>query len=231
MAESVALTQPAALTDQMGMVLDTLRARDARAWPRFVPMRTRERSHRKSDSAPRATLLPWLHHNPGRITAFLSPQIEIFWVGLESRPVDGALRHGVHPRARDWAACAFNCSIGVRGKASPAAGTWSSRQRLPNLDLSAGGASLRPADARPRASRHYRRRNGRLHRQRDEPGSRQSPRPGRFVQALGPDRVEEYLALLTTDGPLFPVGDSAAAAPGAGPARGWRVTMMGPRAS
>jgi hypothetical protein len=27
------------------------------------------------------------------------------------------------------------------------------------------------------------------------------------VQALRPERVEEYLALLTTDGPLVPVGE------------------------
>jgi hypothetical protein len=32
-----------------------------------------------------------------------------------------------------------------------------------------------------------------------------------FVQALRPDRVEQYLALLTTDGPLVPDGDVAAA--------------------
>jgi hypothetical protein len=29
-----------------------------------------------------------------------------------------------------------------------------------------------------------------------------------FVQALKSDRVEQYLALLTTDGPLVPLGDS-----------------------
>jgi hypothetical protein len=31
-----------------------------------------------------------------------------------------------------------------------------------------------------------------------------------FVQGLQSDRVEEYLALLTTDGPLVPMGDSPA---------------------
>ncbi len=31
-----------------------------------------------------------------------------------------------------------------------------------------------------------------------------------FVQSLRPDRVEQYLALLTTDGPLVPLGDSPA---------------------
>ena len=30
-----------------------------------------------------------------------------------------------------------------------------------------------------------------------------------FVQALRPERVEQYLALLTTDGPLVPVGEAA----------------------
>jgi len=40
--------------------------------------------------------------------------------------------------------------------------------------------------------------------------------PVEFVQALGSDRVEQYLGLLTTDGPLFPVGESSAAVAGAG---------------
>ena len=36
-----------------------------------------------------------------------------------------------------------------------------------------------------------------------------------FVQALRAERVEQYLALLTTDGPLVPVGE-AAGTPSAG---------------
>jgi hypothetical protein len=34
--------------------------------------------------------------------------------------------------------------------------------------------------------------------------------PAEFVQALRPEHLEQYLALLTTDGPLVPAGAAAA---------------------
>jgi hypothetical protein len=40
--------------------------------------------------------------------------------------------------------------------------------------------------------------------------------PVEFVQALGADRVEQYLALLTTDGPLRAVAEDAPSSAGAG---------------
>ncbi len=220
MTESVALTQPAALTDQgLGMVLDTLRNGRARLAAIGTDADARALASEIGLGPARSTLLPWLvAHDPGRITAFLSP-IEIFWAGLESRPVDGALQAWGSPAGprlgclcvqlldrRPWETFAGRWNLGVLASSFP-----DLNLRLVELlsDLRMPGPVLRAVlaaatvDFTDNATSR-------------DPDDRRGP--VEFVQALGPDRVEEYLALLTTDGPLFPVGDSAAA-PGTGPAR------------
>src|SRR5205823_8036749 len=47
-----------------------------------------------------------------------------------------------------------------------------------------------------------------------------------FVQALGPERLEQYLALLTTDGPLVPVRETMGRTAHPGVSRGWRLLKM-----
>ena len=189
------------------MVLETLRKGRARLAAIRTDADARALASEIGLGPARSTLLPWLvAHDPGRITAFLSP-IEIFWVGLESRPVDGALQAWGSPAGpRLGCLCV---QLLDRRPWETFAGRWNlrrSRQQLPRSQSPAGGAPLRPADARPRAPRRTRRRNGRLHRQRDEPGSRRSPRSGR-IRAGAWTRSRRRISRLADNGwPSLPGG-------------------------
>jgi hypothetical protein len=218
MTESVALTQPAALSDAgVGIVLETLGKGRARIGAVRTDADARALAAEIGLGPARTTLLPWLvTHDPGRITAFLSP-VEIFWVGLESRPVDGVLQawgSAAGPRLgclcvqlldrRPWETFAGRWNLGVLASSFP-----DLNLRLVEVlsDLHMPAPVLRAVlaaatvDFTDNATSR-------------DPDDRRGP--VEFVQALGPDRVEQYLALLTTDGPLFPVGDSSGAAAGAG---------------
>lgn len=155
-------------------------------------------------------------HDPARITAFLSP-VEILWVGLETRPVDGALQawgSSAAPRLgclcvqmldrRPWETFAGRWNLGVLASNFPDLNLrlveLLAELQMPAAVLPAVLASA-TVDFTDNAT------------SRDPDDCRG---PVEFVQALGPDRVEQYLGLLTTDGPLFPVGDASAAPAGPG---------------
>ena len=218
MTESVALTQPAALTDAgLRVVLETLRKGRGRLDGIRTDADARALAAEIGLGPARTTLLPWLvTHDPARITAFLSP-VEILWVGLETRPVDGALQawgSSAAPRLgclcvqvldrRPWETFAGRWNLGVLASNFPDLNLrlveLLAELQMPAAVLPAVLASA-TVDFTDNAT------------SRDPDDCRG---PVEFVQALGPDRVEQYLGLLTTDGPLFPVGDASAAPAGAG---------------
>ncbi len=158
----------------------------------------------------RRTLLPWvIAHEPERAAAFLSPS-ELLWVGIGTTRVEPALdswgapgepRIGclclrlTHPQAVDNLAGRW--SFGMLASAFP-----DLNLRLAELltELNMPAALLGPVLTS--ATLDFV----------DTAVSRdQDDRRGlvEFVQALGVARVEQYLALLTTDGPLVPIADGA----------------------
>jgi hypothetical protein len=159
----------------------------------------------------RRTLLPWVVvHQPERVAAFLSPS-ELFWLGLEKRPIDVRLHAWGAPGGprlgclclqlidrRPWETLAGRWTSGIFASAFPdlnlrlAELLTELRMPAPLLGPVLGPATLDFINTA--TSRDQDDRRGLVE----------------FVQALGPDRVEQYLALLTTDGPLVPIGEAAA---------------------
>lgn len=216
MTQAVALTEPAALTEaDRDRVVETLRkGRD-----RLAAVRTPAAAAAVADEirlAPaRRTLLPWVAaHDPWRLAAFLSP-IELLWLGLEQRPVDAGLQAWggpAEPRLgclcvqlldrRPWETIAGRWNRGLLASGFP-----DLNLRLAELllELQMPAPLLSPVLAAATID-FIENATSR------DPDDRRGP--VEFVQALGTDRVEQYLALLTTDGPLVPVGDGPG--PGAG---------------
>jgi hypothetical protein len=224
MTEVVALVEPAALTElDRDSVVDTVR--NGRI--RLAAVRTHTDAAAVADEirlAPsRRTLMPWIAaHDPARLPAFLSP-IELFWLGLDAKPVDARLHPWggpAEPRLgclcvqmldrRPWETFAGRWHLGFL-----ASGLSDLNLRLAELlsELKMPAPLLAPVlaaatvDFTENATSR-------------DPDDRRGPIE--FVQALGVDRVEQYLALLTTDGPLVPVaaeGGEAAAAGTSGASR------------
>lgn len=164
-------------------------------------------------SATRQSLLPWIaEHEPARLPTVLSPG-ELLWLGLDGRAID--------PRWQAWGApaesrlgclCtqlldrrpfetfAFRWGTGIFASAFP-----DLNLRLAELllDLRMPAALLGPVLGA--ATLDFI--NGALPRNQDDRRALVE-----FVQELTTDRVEQYLALLTTDGPLVPFDGGAAAA-------------------
>src|SRR5262249_12621249 len=156
------------------------------------------------------TLLPWVvGHDPERLSAFLSPS-ELLWVGLGAKQADDRLDAWgtlASPRVgcvclqmidrRPWEDRAGRWHAGVLASEFP-----DLNLRLAELlaDLHMPPALLAPILA-PATLDLVNTANSRD----------QDDRRGLldFVDALRVERVEEYLALLTTDGPLVPVGEAA----------------------
>jgi hypothetical protein len=209
--EGVALVEPDAFDEQGRLlVLDTLRKGRARLASIRTDAEAKALAAEIGLGPARISLLPWIaSHDPGRLAAFLSP-VEILWLGLESRPVDRMLQAWGAPAGprlgclcvqlldrRPWESFAGRWNLGVLASGFP-----DLNLRLVELlsDLQMPAPLLGPVlaaatiDFTENATSR-------------DPDDRRGP--VEFVQALKADRVEQYLALLTTDGPLFPVGDAA----------------------
>jgi hypothetical protein len=218
MTEAVALAAPAALMEpDRDSVVDTLR--NGRI--RLAAVRTHTEAAAIADEirlAPsRRTLMPWIAaHDPARLPAFLSP-IELFWLGLDAKPVDARLHPWggpAEPRLgclcvqmldrRPWETFAGRWQLGFL-----ASGLSDLNLRLAELlsELKMPAPLLAPVlaaatvDFTENATSR-------------DPDDRRGPIE--FVQALGVDRVEQYLALLTTDGPLVPLAAERAEPAAAG---------------
>jgi hypothetical protein len=207
--ETLALTDPTSLTDSDRDLIATA----------IRNGRTRMSAIRSSDdvraiaalidlSPQRQTLLAWtIAHDPTRVAMFLSPR-ELFWVGIGDGRVASLDAWGVPAGSRIGCLC-----LRVLTRRSPdiVSGRWNTGMTasvFPDLnfriaellsELHMPAALLAPVLTA--ATLDFV--NASVSRDQDD-------RRGlvEFVQALQADRVEDYLALLTTDGPLVPMGDS-----------------------
>lgn len=209
--DTVALIRPTALAD---------RDRDAIAMAvkngrtRLSAVKTPAAVHALVDivglSAQRETLLSWtVTHDPARVAAALSPS-ELFWLGagdvvpasLDAWGVPAGARLGclclqiLAPRP--WEIFTGRWNTGMTASAFPdlnlRLAELLSELHMPAALLGAVLAGATPDFVNAVVSRDPDDRRGLVE----------------FVQSLKRERVEQYLALLTTDGPLVPLGDSPA---------------------
>jgi hypothetical protein len=158
----------------------------------------------------RRTLLAWtVTHDPARVALFLSPT-ELFWLGagdarvanLDAWGAPGGPRTGClclrMVQARSWELYAGRWNTGMIASAFP-----DLNFRIAELlrDLHMPAALLAPVLMS--ATLDFI--NSTTSRDQDDHRGLVE-----FVQALQSDRVEQYLALLTTDGPLVPIGRTPA---------------------
>ena len=205
--EMVAIVDPAQLSEKdRQIILTALRT----GRERLGAVRTAGDAGRIADEIrlgpARRTLFMWIAaKDPERVPAFLSPG-ELFWLGVGRAPVPGTLQAwGVPGEARLGCLC---LQLAPPAPWETLAGRWHTglaatgfpdlNLRLTELlaELGMPAPLLAPVLA-PAALDLV-----------DSAVSRDSDdRRGmvEFVQALRPDRVEQYLALLTTDGPLVPI--------------------------
>ena len=203
---TVPLTEPALLLDddQAAMVKAIHSARE-----RVAAIRTGDDAERLAQSIPlgpiRRTLLPWVvAHDPARTAAFLSP-VELLWLGLGNSAAPSSMNGwGVLGYARTGCLClqvierrpldvlTGRVNAGMLASGFPDLGLRLA-ELLADLKMPAAllGGVLAPAT--------FDFVNGAGSRDEDD-------RRGlvEFVLALRIDRVEEYLAMLTTGGPLVP---------------------------
>jgi len=209
--DTIALIRPSSLTDQDR---DAITAAIRNGRTRLNAVRStadvRAIAGAVGLSPQRETLLSWtVTHDPARIPAALSPN-ELFWLGvgdvvpaaLDAWGVPAGARLGclclqVQP-SRPWELYAGRWNTGLTASAFP-----DLNLRLAELlsELHMPAALLGPVllgatldFVNSVSSRDPDDRRGLVE----------------FVQALRSDRVEQYLALLTIDGPLVPVGESPA---------------------
>ena len=207
--EAVALVQSASLTEADR---DTIVAATRKGRERLAAVRTPAEAAALADeirlSPARRTLLPWVvAHEPARVAAFLSPS-ELLWLGLEKKPVDPRLHAwGAPGEPRLGCLCLqlldrrpWETLAGRRNSGMQASGFPDLNLRLGELlaELQMPAQLLGPVLAAATldfintvTSRDQDDRRGLVE----------------FVHALRLERVEEYLALLTTDGPLVPTSD------------------------
>lgn len=203
---TVPLIEPALLSDDgHERILSAIRA----ARTQVGSIRTSAEAVNLAESIPlgsiRRTLLPWVVvHDPSRTSSFLSP-VELLWIGLGTRPVDSSLQAwGVSAHTRLGCLClqvidrrpedvlAGRVNAGMLASGFPDLGL-----RVAELlaDLHMPGALIGGVLASATSDFV----NGATSRDEDD-------RRGlvEFVLALRVDRIEEYLAMLTTGGPLVP---------------------------
>jgi hypothetical protein len=210
--EAVAMVEPATLIDADR---DTIVAAIQRGRARLEAAGAPEDAVAIADeiglSASRRTLLAWVvAHQPDRVAAFLSPS-ELLWLGLGNTRVD-ALRAWGTPGSsrigclclqvvdrRPWEIVAGRLNTGMMASVFPDL-NFRLAEHLTELRMPA--ALLGPVLAA--ATLDFI--NTVMSRDPDD-------RRGlvEFVQKLRRERVEQYLALLTTDGPLVPIGEAATA--------------------
>jgi len=208
---SVPLVEPALLSDDdRDRIVDAMRT----ARTRVAAIRTGDDAVALADALPlgsiRRTLFPWiLVHDPSRAASFLSP-VELLWLGLGDAATRPSLNGwGVSAQARLGCLClqvidrrtpdmlAARVNAGILASGFPDLGLRLA-ELLAELKMPAellGGVL---------ASAMFDFVNGATSRDEDD-------RRGltEFVLALRVDRVEEYLAMLTTGGPLVPPRDDA----------------------
>jgi hypothetical protein len=210
--EAAALVEPASLTDED---LDAIVSAIGRGRTRLAAVRTAGDAGAIADeirlSAIRRTLLSWIvAHDPARLTAFLSPA-ELLWLGLEK--MDPRLHAwGAPSEARTGCLC---LQMIDRRPSESLSGRWGSgvlatgfpdlNLRLAELlaDLRMPAALLGPVLAS--ATLDFV--NTATSRDQDDLRGLVE-----YVWALRRDQVEQYLAFLTTDGPLVPAGEATDAA-------------------
>ena len=214
--EMTALTIPTSLSDASR---DRLLAAIRAGRSRLVSARTRDAAHAIADDlrlgATRRTLLAWtITHDPERATVFLGPS-ELLGLGLDG-PADEPLHaFGAVTEPRTGG---LGLRLDVRRPVEMLAGRWDSgifASGFPDLSLRLSEllAELRmPASllAPVLASATLDFVNTVSSRDADDRRG-----PVDFVQNLSVDRAEQYLGLLTTDGPLVPVEESGGPAAGA----------------
>ena len=222
--EAVALVDPAALTD---VDRDTIVAALQAGRSQLAAIRTPDDALAIADaihlSATRRTLLAWVvAHEPERTAVFLSPS-ELLWLGLGATSVDSLHAWGAPagPRLgcfclrvvdrRPWEMFAGRVNAGMPASAFPdlnlRLAELLAELRMPAVLLAPVLASATLDFVNSAISRDVDDRRGLVE----------------FVQGLRGDRVEQYLALLTTDGPLVPVGHVSQAGPATGEAgTSWR---------
>jgi hypothetical protein len=211
LTEAVALVEPMSLTDADR---DTIVAALRNGRARLAAARTPREAYALADEIRlgpvRRTLLPWVvAHDPERVATFLSP-IELLWLGLDGMPMAPGLHEWGAPGEprlgclclqmidrRPWEMLAGRWPSGIFASGFP-----DLNLRLAELlaELQMPAPLLGPVLASATldfiltaSSRDPDDRRGLVE----------------FVQELGPERLELYLALLTTDGPLVPSGDLA----------------------
>jgi hypothetical protein len=209
--ETLALMEPRALTDSdRDLIATAIRNGRARLSAVHSPSDLGTMATSINLSPQRQTLLSWtIDHDPTRTIAFFSP-LELFRLGIADERARSLDAWGVPSTPRAGCLC-----LRVLTGRSPDIfnGRWNSgmaASAFPDLnfriaellsDLHMPAALLAPVLAA--ATLDFV--NTTISRDQDD-------RRGlvEFVQGLQSDRVEEYLALLTTDGPLVPIGDSPA---------------------
>jgi hypothetical protein len=222
--DAVALVQPAFLTEKdRDTILSAMRSGRARLNAAADPGEAARIADEAGLSPARRALLAWVvAHDRQRLGVFLSPS-ELLWLGLGNGPA-GALHAWGAPASsrvgclclqmvarRPWEGFAGRENRGMTASAFP-----DLNLRLAELlaDLRMPAALLGPVLGAATIdfvdsviSRDPDDRRGMVE----------------FVQALRTDRVEQYLALLTTDGPLVPLDE-----PPAGEARTGAAGREGP---
>jgi hypothetical protein len=207
LTEAVAIVDPIAIADDVrDVIVDAMQKGRTRLAALPTPEETAAIADRVHLSSLRRTLLAWLMtHDKERMVAFFSPA-ELMWIGLDGAPIArGARALGAPGGPR------LGCFCLTLSEPRPwemFAGRWSSgilATDFPDLNLRISellaelhmpAALLAPVLASATldfvnnaSSRDPDDRRGLVE----------------FVRALRRDRVEEYLALLTTEGPLVPL--------------------------
>ena len=207
--DAVALVEPHLLTDtDRDAIVSALRAGRVRLGAVRSPADVGTIAVAIPLSPQRETLLSWtVAHDPGRVATFLSPS-ELFVLGGGDRQVRALDAWGVPAASRtgclclqvishrSWEAFAGRWNTGMLASAFPdlnfRIAEILSELRMPAVLLGPILTSATLDFVNSVTSRDQDDRRGLVE----------------FVQALPSDRVEQYLALLTTDGPLVPVGEA-----------------------
>jgi hypothetical protein len=207
--DALALVEPSSLADADGdRIVAALAKGRARLDAVHTPADAVAVAEAAGLSALRQTLLPWvLLHDPERLRVFLSPS-ELLWLGLENTRIDALNAWGAPAGARlaclclqiverrPWEAFAGRLNSGMMASAFPDLNLRIA-ELLAGLQMPAAllGPVLTSATLDFVATVISR-----------DPDDRRGL--VEFVQGIDADRVELYLALLTTDGPLVPIGEA-----------------------
>jgi hypothetical protein len=210
--EAVALVEPASLTDaDRDTIVAALRNGRAKLGAARTPAEALAIADTVGLSAQRRTLLSWvIAYDPARLAVFLSPS-ELLSLGLEHARIDALQAWGAPAGSRlgclclqivdrrPWESFAGRGGWGLTASAFP-----DLNLRLAELltELHMSASLLAPVLSA--ATLDFI--NSVVIRDSDDRRSLVE-----FVQTLRSDRVEQYLALLTTDGPLVPLGEAPAA--------------------